>query len=383
MGKLYDDLGIKTLINAAGTYTVVGGSKMSEKTLDDMKSASSNFVMIRELQDRIHQKIAKMTRNEAAYVSNGAAACLYLAVAAAIQIKHGKGRICFQEKEAVGEYNIVMFKSHRNPYDLVIGHLGAKYREIGFPNIISPVTEAEFKESIDENTAAIYYAEAAWTAPGTLTIEEVLHIAGKSGIPVIVDAAAQLPPVENLWRFSDMGAAVTLFSGGKDLRGPQASGFMVGRQSFIDVVSSLGFPNYGIGRMLKVGREELVGLYSAIKQYVEMDHLKRLEWCEEQVAELIQAFECSQLFTASRSFPNEAGQPIPRVYLDLGGSGIRAEVIAERLLCGQESIYVGVNGSEGIYINPMTMYDGETKVVINALKNLEHGGVQKHEENIA
>lgn len=381
MGNVYDELGVKTFINAAGTYTIAGGSKMSRKTLDDIKEASSRFVLIRELQAKVHSEIAKMTKNEAAYVSNGAAAGLYLAIAAAIQIRHGESRFIYLDKKVISSYNVVMFKSHRNPYDMVIGDLGAQYRELGFPNIILPVSEEDLLTAIDENTAAVYYAEATWTAPGTLPLENVLRIADKRGVPVIVDAAAQLPPADNLWKFTKMGAAVVLFSGGKDLRGPQSSGLIVGKKEFIDVVASLGFPNYGIGRMLKVGREELIGLYSAVRQYVEMDHKKRREWCEKQVEKVLAAFEESEMFTALRSFPNEAGQPIPRALLTLRNPQTKATVICRKLMEAPEAIYVCSDEERGIFINPMTMCEGETEIVIEALKKIESEAGQDEKDS--
>lgn len=368
MANIYEELNMKTFINAAGTYTIVGGSKMSTKTLGDIASASSRFVTIRDLQKRVHERIAEMTNNEAAYVSSGAAAGLYLAIAAAIQLKNGNSRYYYLDKGTVEKYNIVVFKSHRNPYDLVIGDLGAQYKEIGFPNIIFPATSEDLDEAIDEKTAAIYFAQATWTAPGAMSLDKVVSVANKREIPVIVDAAAQLPPLENLWKFNQMGATVTLFSGGKDLRGPQSSGLMVGKKAFLDVVTSLGFPNYGIGRMLKVGREELIGLYSAVKQYVELDHQKRLEWCEEQVAKVLAAFKDSSMFHACRCFPNEAGQPIPRAHVEVISSNITPEQVCKMLFDNSNPIYAVSDGTNGVYVNPMTLDEGEAEIVIQALK---------------
>lgn len=370
MKDIYEELGVRTFINAAGTYTIAGGSRMSEETLETMKSAASHFVMIKEFQQKIHSEIARLTKNEAAYISNGAATGLYLAIAAAIQQKHGKCRFYYMDHDVIKSYNIVMFKSHRNPYDLVIGHLGAEYRELGFPNIISPVTAEDVYNAIDENTAAFYYAEANWTAPGTLCLTDVIKIAGEKNIPVIVDAAAQLPPVENLWKFGQLGATATLFSGGKDLCGPQSSGLIVGKKEFLNIVNTLGFPNYGIGRMMKVGREEMAGLYSAVRQYIEMDHDKRREWCEKQVEMIIQAFSESELFLPERSFPNEAGQPIPRAYIKVNDKFMSVEKICKLLLEGVQSIYVNGDG-QGFFINPMTLEEGETEIVIEALKRIE------------
>ncbi|MDR2398792.1 MAG: aminotransferase class V-fold PLP-dependent enzyme [Spirochaetaceae bacterium] len=370
---IYDELGVKPVINAAGTYTVLGGSRMSEETLEAMNSAARNFVPIREFQKAAHQAIAKLTKNEAAYVSNGAAAGLYLAIAACIEQKLGKP-FYYLTPEEIASCNVLLFKAHRNPYDLVIGHLGARYRELSFPNRIFPPTEADLEYAIDEGTAAIYFAASGWVAPGFLPLEELVPIARAKGVPVLVDAAAQLPPVENLWRFSELGADLTLFSGGKDLRGPQASGLMVGCKALLDRVTAIGFPHYGIGRMLKVSREEIAGLYAAIKQYLAMDHGARYDWCEAQIAALREALDGKGVFTVRRSFPNEAGQPIARAFLEIVHPRYTAASVRDFLLKGNPPIYAYSEDLPGIFINPMSLKAGETDLIIKRLQRLKPGG---------
>lgn len=366
--NIYEELHVQPIINAAGTYTLLGGSIMSEQTLKDMASAARNFVQIKELQKKVYDEIARLTNNEAACVSNGAAAGLYLSIAAAVQKKYGNTRFYYLNKEQISKCNIVMFKAHRNPYDLVIDQLGVEYKEISFPNIIFPPTKEELLETIDENTAAFYYAVAGWTSAGDMPLEDVIDVARQKGIPVIVDAAAQLPPVENLWKFSQMGADVTLFSGGKDLKGPQSSGLMVGSNEFMSIVKSLNFPTYGIGRMLKVGREELVGLYSAIKQYKEMDHDARYDWCEGEIQKMVKAFDKNHLFSVARSYPNEAGQPIARAYVKINDDNVSFEDIHKYMIEGEISIYIMSEEPSSFYVNPMTLYDGEMEMIIEKLK---------------
>lgn len=363
---IYEELGMQPIINAAGTYTVLGGSRMSPETLTAMQQAAEDFIPIRDLQEAVHKRIAELTKNEAAYVSNGAATGLYLAVAACIE-RLLKKRYYYLTEGEIKKANIVMFKAHRNPYDLVIGHLGAEYRELSFPNIIFLPTKEDLENAIDENTAAFYYAESAWVAPGYLPLVDVLEVCDARNVPVIVDAAAQLPPVENLWRFSEMGAAITLFSGGKDLKGPQASGLVVGKKEVIDRMTGIGFPNYGIGRMMKVGREELVGLYSAIKQYVGMDHTARYDWCEEQIEKLRSALEKHPLLSVVRTYPNEAGQPIARAFVEIKDDQISGETLRMFLLENTVPIYAYTEGLHGVFINPMSLREGETETIIDRL----------------
>jgi L-seryl-tRNA(Ser) seleniumtransferase len=363
---IFDELNIKPLINAAGTYTVIGGSKMSDKTYADMREISSTFVQMRELQKTVNEKISELTKNEAACVTNGAAAGLYLAIAAAIQNKLVGKRFYYLNRDEISKCNIVMFKAHRNPYDLVIGQLGAEYNEVSFPNLIFPPTVEDLEMALNENTAAFYYALSGWTAAGDMPLEKVIEVCGRRNIPVIVDAAAQLPPVSNLWSLTAMGADVVLFSGGKDLKGPQSSGLVVGAKQIVDIMVSLNFPNYGIGRMLIVGREELIGLYSAIKQYVELDHDKRLEHCEAQVKLAIDSLADNRYFTACRSFPNEAGQPIPRVFVRLK-NGIDVGAAKEYLLNGTPAVYVMNDDEMGFFLNPMTLEKDEMEIILEKL----------------
>jgi L-seryl-tRNA(Ser) seleniumtransferase len=366
---IYKELGVPSIINAAGTYTVLGGSRLSEETISAMASAARSFVSVRDFQKATHLALSKLTRNEAAYISNGAATGLYLAIAACIEKRLGK-RFYYLSKDEIQTCNIVMFKAHRNPYDLVIGHLGATYRELSFPNIIFPPTKADLENAIDNRSAAIYFALSAWTAPGFLPLRDVIEIAKKRSIPVIVDAAAQLPPVENLWQLTQKGADIVLFSGGKDLCGPQASGLMVGSKQIIDMVTAIGFPNYGIGRMMKVSREEIAGLYYAVKQYVEMDHNARYQWCEEQILKIKQALDGGN-FKVSRSFPNEAGQPIARAFLEIINPALKPEYVREFLLQNDPPIYAYSENLNGIFINPMSLKEGETEIIVKRLKELK------------
>lgn len=371
---IYDRLGVQKFINAAGTYTIIGGSRMSKKTLEDMADAAASHVEIRKLQKKVHKKLAEITNNEAAYVCNGAACGIYLSVAACIAIKEGKN-FNYIPVERVREMEVITFSAHRNPYDRGVQELGAKIVQIGYPNIILPATSEDLENAITENTAAIYYAvgsDGGWVPKGGLSFEETIKIAKEKNIPVIVDSAAQVPPVENLWYYTENGADVALFSGGKDLRGPQASGLIVGKKNLVYEVTKVGFPNYGIGRMLKVGREEIVGLYSAVKQFVNMDHEARKIWCEDQIKQLQEAFLKSDLFQVDRTYPNEAGQPIPRAFVHiLANNRLTAEKLRQLLMEGEYGIYTTSEERNGVYINPMTLQEGEMSIILEKFKEIE------------
>lgn len=370
-GDIYERLGVKKLINAAGTYTIVGGSRMSQETLDAMQSAAKNFVDIRELQEKVHKRLAEITNNEAAFVVTGAAAGLYTLAAACVALKLGRPFI-YLSQEDINGCEIIVHRAHRNPYDWSLRQLGIKLVEIGYPNMIQPTSVRDLEEAVNGNTVAVFYTEMkqGWTAEGALDLESTLAVAKKYNIPVVVDGAAQLPPVENLWKFNKMGAAATIFSGGKDLSGPQASGLITGQKKLLDIAKETGFPNYGIGRMLKVGREEMVGLLTAVEQYVSMDHQARKEWCEKQIELLKDAFKDYQDVKVVRSYPNEAGQPIPQAVVRCASKDGNSSEIINKLRSGTPGIFAMPAGKNGIFVNPMTLKAGETEVIVERLKEV-------------
>ncbi|MGI6782992.1 MAG: hypothetical protein ACOX5A_02090 [Aminivibrio sp.] len=368
---IYRELGVRTVINAAGTYTMVGGSRMSEATLEAMASAARNHVVIKELQGKVHDRLASLTRNEAAFVTNGAAAALHVAGAAAIAKRYGRP---FQtlSREQIEKSEIVVHRAHRNPYDWSLRLLNCTLVEIGYPNMILPTVKEDLEYAITENTAAVFYffmPPGGWTARGALSLEETIEVASKRGVPVIVDAAAQVPPAENLWKLTGLGAEACIFSGGKDLKGPQASGLMVGSKEFFSWVERTAFPTYGVGRMFKVGREEIVGLLAAVEQYVSSDGDERLRWAEERVAGAIRAFSDNPVVKAERVFPNEAGQPFPQMAFRFARPGCAGEVL-KLLMEGEPAIFTMAADGESVFVNPMTLKDGEIDAIMDRIREI-------------
>ena len=368
---IYRELGVRTVINAAGTYTMVGGSRMSEATLEAMASAARNHVVIKELQGKVHDRLASLTRNEAAFVTNGAAAALHVAGAAAIAKRYGRP---FQtlSREQIEKSEIVVHRAHRNPYDWSLRLLNCTLVEIGYPNMILPTVKEDLEYAITENTAAVFYffmPPGGWTARGALSLEETIEVASKRGVPVIVDAAAQVPPAENLWKLTGLGAETCIFSGGKDLKGPQASGLMVGSKEFFSWVERTAFPTYGVGRMFKVGREEIVGLLAAVEQYVSSDGDERLRWAEERVEGAIRAFSDNPVVKAERVFPNEAGQPLPQMAFRFARPGCAGEVL-KLLMEGEPAIFTMAADGESVFVNPMTLKDGEIDAIMDRIREI-------------
>lgn len=362
---IYEDLGIEPIVNASATLTRLGGSIMPPEVIAAMEDASRHFVDLDELQAQVGERLAKLTRNESAYVSAGAAAGLVLATAACVA---GSDPAAISRlPDLTGLKNeVIVHRAHRNGYDHAVRQVGVKLVEIG---TALSTAEWELESAITDRTAAFFWFQGAMTGHGDLPLQTVIDIASAHDVPVIVDAAAQLPPTENLWRFTEMGAALAIFSGGKDLRGPQSSGLIVGRKDLIDSIRLNGNPNHSIGRPMKVGKEEMVGLLAAVQLYLGIDQEARASQDEETVIGWCTRLNGVSGVHAERSFPNEAGQPLPRavVRFDSGTLGQSRDQIVDRLLHGSPSVSVALAGDDGIYLNPMTLAKDEEETVLARL----------------
>ncbi len=360
----YQSLGIRPVINAYATVTKFGGSLMPREVLSAMNAAAGGFVDLAQLQQRVGDRLAQLTRNEAAYITSGAAAGIELAAAAAVLNKHPEALKSFPNIAAF-KNEAIIFRDQRNPYDYSIQAVGLTYVEInGSP--------AELRAAISQRTVCVFWFPRGQAGANGIELADVINIANARDIPVIVDSAAQLPPVENLWRFTEMGAALALFSGGKDLRGPQSSGIMLGRRDLIDSIRSISNPNHGLGRPFKVGKEELMGLLAAVERYLQLDHAARAQYCEDTVGLFCEALNPLPGVCAEREFPNEAGQPLPwcRVTIDPAALDKSADDIVQAFLQHEPAIAVSPLDETQFHLNPMTLNPGEEIIVRAACMQL-------------
>jgi L-seryl-tRNA(Ser) seleniumtransferase len=264
---------------------------------------------------------------------------------------------------------IIIHKRGRVGYDFAIRQVGGKLVQIGSEQ---GATADEMIQAINDKTAAIFYFYNSINLVGQVPLEKGIAIAREYGIPLIIDAAAQLPPVENLWKFTSMGADLVLFSGGKGLCGPQSSGLMLGRKDLIEAAAFHACPRPFIGRPMKVGKEELVGLMAAVRWYLDQDHSTIMQSYEEQVQQVISELDFVQGITVTRSFPSEAGQPMPRadIQLDKNILGITRDELQELLRNGDPSIFLSPAGKQGVYVNPQTLKVGEVDIIIQRIREI-------------
>jgi L-seryl-tRNA(Ser) seleniumtransferase len=367
--SIYTDLGIKPVINANATLTKLGGSVMPLEVIEAMHEASRHHIELEDLHNRVGARLAELTGNEAAMVTTGAAAGIVLAIAACVARGDRAVAMRLPHTEALDRNEVIMFTSHRNGYDFAARQTGVKMIEIGSETHTGP---AELKAAFSDKTAAFMWFQGSFTGKGDLPIEHVIAACKARGVPVIVDGAAQLPPMENLRRFTELGATCALFSGGKDLRGPQTSGLVVGQRWLIEAMRIVASPNSGIGRPMKVSKEDMAGLLAAVTRYIGLDHEARRERDERVVASWCATLNAIPGVRAMRSFPNEAGQPLPRceLVIDPAQAGVTRDALVDALWQGEPRISVQADDTNNILLNPMPLTDEEVKIVEQRLIEL-------------
>ena len=304
---------------------------MPPQVLDSMRQAAESFVDLYELQTAVGRRIAELTRNESAVVSGGAAAGMVLAAVACMapDVVDGVRRPADLEGRP---REFLIQRSHRIPYDPSIELAGGRLVEIGSP---AGTTEADLKAAIGPATAGVLHVAGAHLNAGALPLEAVLRIAHARDVPVIVDGAAQLPPVENLWAFTAAGADLALFSGGKALSGPASTGLVLGRARYLERIAANAAPHQRIGRPMKVGKEDLIGILAAVEWYLAQDHVAADRRYAAIVEHVIAWASPRTDISATREPQGEAGQPTPRVRLTLEpAAGAATRPTAREPACG-------------------------------------------------
>jgi L-seryl-tRNA(Ser) seleniumtransferase len=364
--SIYEELGVRTVINASATLTRLGGSLMPAPVLEAMRQAAGAFVDVVEFRRRVGEEIARLTRNEAAYVACGAAAGLTLATAACITGLDAEKRERLPHLEGMKD-EVIVHCHTRVGYDFAIRMVGVRLVEIGSPEGTPP---AELEAALSERTAAMFYFPRGTMQRGELPLEQAAAICHARGVPVIVDGAAQIPPHTNLWEFTQRGADLAVFSGGKGLCGPQAAGLVLGKKELIEAVAFNGPPQAFIGRGMKVGKEELAGMLAAVRWYLSQDHEALMQQYESQVRFVIEACTGLPHVTARRSFPSEAGQPMPRAEIRVGPAlGLTGRDVVRLLEEGEPSIAVSAN-ADGVFVNPQTLAPGQEEIVARRLREV-------------
>jgi uncharacterized pyridoxal phosphate-dependent enzyme len=356
----FADLGVRPFINAAGTYTDMTSSLMPPEVRAAWDYAAEHYVMLNELHDRVGERIAKICRAEAAMVTSGAAAAMTLGTAGVLTGTDRQKMVHLPQLVDM-KSEVIIQKSHRFGYDHAVRNCGVRLIEVE--------TAEELERAVTWHTAMMLFYNNN-NSVGQIRDEEFVRLGKKHGIPTMNDCAADVPPVENLWRYVEMGFDMVVFSGGKGLRGPQSAGILAGRKEFIEAARLNAPPNgNAIGRGMKVNKEEMLAMLVALESYVSKDHAaERREF--DRRAETIRAAVTAVPGVAAEVFVPEVANHVPhiRVSWDAAALGMTPSEVSRQLREGTPSI--GVRPGNELVVGVWMMRDGEAAVVAQRLREV-------------
>ena len=364
--EIYQRLGVSPIINASGSMTRLGGTRTRPEVLEVMAEAARIMVNIDELNRKAGQEIARLTGAEAGFVCSGAAGGLLLQAAACIAGSDPVKMRRLPDTEGM-KNEIIIQTMHRFPYDQAYRAAGAKLVEVGNFLFSHPW---ELEGAINENTAAVAYLCAPFTSRRVMPLAQVCEIAHAHGVPVIVDGASMLPPRENLRRYLRDGADMVVFSGGKGIRGPQGSGILCGRADLIESASAQANPAQFLGRPMKVAKEEVIGLVTALSLFVEEDEQAEMRAYRELVQQVVDALvELPGLEVSLQHDPINYLIPHAVVRFTEEWQGPTRDEVAAAMEKGNPPIYLHQLGSpDEVAVDPLNLTEEETATVIRRLR---------------
>jgi uncharacterized pyridoxal phosphate-dependent enzyme len=379
--NVYTRIGLRPIVNASGTYTHLGGSLMPPEVIEAMNEAARYYVPMRDLTKATGDRIAQLTGNESALVTTGAAGAIFVGTCACIAgtDPDRMKRLPFTD----GMKNeVIVQKLHNTGWTRQCEAAGARLIEVE--------EKDQMDRAVNGRTAMIYFLIAdkhfgqyrdRLDAPGgKVPLSDCVTLAKKTRVPLLVDAAAELPPIENLAGYTKQGVDLVAFSGGKGLRGPQNAGLLVGRKDLVEAAAMYQSPYSGIGRDLKISKETMIGMVAAVERYMKADHASELSYWKSQVDYVKGAVD--QIPGVESGYvPKEVTNHVPRLYVkwDEKAFNFSREDCFKALQEGEPSI-VALRTPLGVTIVTWMMQPGEEKVVARRLKEvLEHAHKTAHQ----
>jgi uncharacterized pyridoxal phosphate-dependent enzyme len=364
----FKELGVQPFINAAGTFTTLTASLMWPEVVEAINYASKQFVPLNDLHDAAGKRIAELIGCESVMITSGAAAALTVGTAACITGKNPEFIKRIPDLTGM-KSEVIIQKSHRYGYDHAVRNCGIKMIEVE--------TAEELEKAVSERTAMMLFFNDA-DPKGKVKIEEFVALGKKHGIPTFNDAAADVPPTENLSKYTKMGFDLVTFSGGKGLRGPQSAGLLLGRKDLIEAARLNCSPNSdSIGRGMKVNKEEMVGMMVAIEMYMKRDAAK--EWKEwERRAKVITDSVAGFKAVNAEVFVPPIANHVPTVRLSWEKAALKTTVddIRKQLREGKPSIEIAPGSSpaadakQQMSIGVWQMQPGEVEIVARRLREV-------------
>ena len=357
----FKELGIRTFINAAGTYTSMTGSLMPKEVIDAINYGSLEYVNLDELQDKVGERIAELLNCEYATVSSGCFGAMSIAMAGVMSGKDLKK--IKQLPDTTGLRNeVILQESHTIGYAQALTNVGAK--------LVKVKTAEELENAINEKTAMLWFLNAN-TDRGDIKWEEFVSLGKKHNIPTFIDCAADVPPVDNLFKFTRIGFDMVAFSGGKGLRGPQSAGLLLGKKEYIEA-ARLHTPPRGetIGRGMKVNKEEVLGMLAALELYLSKDHQAEWKMWEDQIDLISESAKSITGVETNIHVPPHANHvPSLKIRWDQSKVNISPDNVRKILREGSPSIETVGNKNE-IGITTWMMVPGQEKIVAKKIKKI-------------
>ncbi len=353
------ELGIRTFVNAAGTYTAMTASLMHDEVVETIKQGAKKFAMLDEVQDKVGEKIAELCHAEAATVTAGCWSALVLGTAGVLTGMDMKK--VAQLPDVTGmKSEVIVQKGHNIGYVHALTNTGVIIVEIE--------TVQELEKAINEKTAMMWFLNS--NAPlGKIQHEEWVAIAKKHKIPTMIDMAADVPPVSNLWKYNDLGFDLVCISGGKAMCGPQSAGILMGRKDLIAAARLSAPPRGGnIGRGMKVNKEEILGMYVALEKYINQDHDAEWKMWESKIDTIVTSVNSIEGVITEVSVPPIANHT-PLLFIKWDESKVKTtnKDLMLKLRNGSPSIEVMANGT-GINITVFMLQEGEEKIVAKRVR---------------
>jgi L-seryl-tRNA(Ser) seleniumtransferase len=360
---VYQALGIKHVINATGTVTNLGGSIMPPEVVAAWADASRHFVNLLELQNKVGERIAKLIGVDAAMITTGAAGAILLGTAAAVTGSNPK--FIRRLPDTTGMKNeVIIQKAHHSCYDNQLTDVGVRLIEVE--------TAAEVQKAITRRTALMFFMNVA-EREGRIRIDNWLELARRHKIPTLLDAAADVPPLDRLAGYNRMGFDLVAFSGGKAMRGPNDTGLLLGKKDLIEAAKLNTNPHCGtIGRMMKVSKEDMIALLAAVERFVRMDHKAEWKEYERRLGVIEAALKDIPTLQSERIVPPIANH-VPHLLImwDEKRLKLTKQRLTRALFEGNPPIQIGRvsgTGDRGVLISVLTLQNGEERIVAERLR---------------
>lgn len=359
-GDLFKELGLRTFINAAGTYTSMTGSLMPPEVTSAIAYGATEFVNLDELHDKVGERIARLLNCEYATVTSGAFGAMTIGLAGVISGKDSAAVEQMPNLEGL-KNEVILQESHNIVYTHALRNVGV--------NIVTVKTREELENAIGERTAMLWFLNAN-TDEGEIKQREFVEVGKKFNVPTFIDCAADVPPVENLFKFTEMGFDLVAFSGGKGIRGPQSAGLLLGRREYIEA-ARMHTPPRGnnIGRGMKVNKEEVLGMLVALEMYLSKDHEKEWKMWEDQIKLISDSVSAVQGVKTEIHVPKYANH-VPSLKVSWSDDiPITPPEVREQLRNGHPSIET-VGGRESVNITTWMMTPGLEYTVARRLTEI-------------